>query len=204
MTAVVVLLALSALTLGADDMVVEKETNTSFAMTLGEDPTLELLGVAPRIKNILGVYGAKVYGIGMYVDPKALDIAIGDRKKSPTLIAAAVRAMSGDRAFVLKFVRDLEKQVMVDAFKEAIEISLPVDDPKIADDAKTFLAAFRDIKNGDVATMYFSGNKAMLFGNDEKLVEVENRTLSRALISAFIGINPVDERVKRELLAGIK
>ena len=186
------------------DTVNEPVTNTNFEKTFGSEPVLKLFGVAPRIKNVLGVYGAKVYGAGLYVDEEALLVATGGDKKNKIRIAAALMSMSGERAIVLKFVRDLEKKVMADAFKEGIEKSISINDPKIAADAKKFLAAFTAIKNGDWATMKFSGKSVTLYGNDDKLVSVENRSLSRALMQTFVGTNPVDEKVKKGLLKGLE
>lgn len=183
------------------DTVVEKSTNTTFKTTMGENPTLKLMGVAPRIKNVLGVYGAKVYGLALYADPEAINIALGEGEASKVRLAAAVTMTSGHRALVLKFVRDLTKDVMEKAFKEAIERTLPIDDPKIADDAKKYLAAFVDIKNGDEAMMYFEGSKITLFGNGTPLVSVDNKTLARALLASYIGTNPIEEKIKTALLA---
>jgi hypothetical protein len=189
----------------AQDTVTEKVTNTAFDKTMGENPTLKLYGIAPRIKNILGVYDAKVYGVGMYADPQAIEAALGGSELTPIRLAAAMMASSGHRAIVLKFVRDLERQIMADAFEEGIELTIPIDDPRIADDAQTLLAAFTDIKNGDVATLYFAGSEVILRGSqNEVLAQVDNRLLGRALIAAYVGTEPVDKKVKASLLEGIK
>lgn len=180
----------------AQETVTEPATETEFATTMGSEPELALLGVAPRTKWMF-----KVYGVGLYADPAAIKAVLGDRELSPVMLGAAVRAMSGHRALVLKFVRDIDKGKMVGAFTEAIEKTIPIDDPRIAEDAEKLLDAFVDVKQGDVATMYFAGDEIRLFGNDEEVMRLENRTLARALLAAFIGSNPIDEGIKEKLLS---
>ena len=201
LSALVLLALMPVLPALEEDVVVEKSTKTSFKKSIGDNPKLNLMGVAPRIKNVLGVYGAKVYGVGLYADPEAIETALGGGNPSKIRLAAAIIATSGRRALVLKFVRDLKKDVMENAFKEAIERTIPINDPKIADDAKRFLAAFVDITKGDEAMMYFQGNKITLYGNGLAAVTVENRSLARALLASYVGINPIDDKIKNALLA---
>lgn len=190
---VLILLAVS-ITL-ADDTIVEKETNTTFEKKIGADPQLSLMGVAPRTKWFF-----KVYGVGLYADPVMINAALGDGPSNEVRLAAAVIASSGSRAIVLKFVRDLDKGKMVEAFKEGIERTIKINDPKIKDDAAKFLAAFTPVKNGDVATLMFQGNKASLLANGTNIVTIENRTLVRALLAIYIGSNPIDAGIKSNLL----
>jgi hypothetical protein len=184
----------------AADTVTEKTTNTTFDKT---KDGMELLGVAPRLKNILGIK-VKVYGVGLYADKAAMDAKIGTMTRNTTIFAAALKSMSGKRAIVMKFVRDLDNSVMSGAFTEGIEMSMPIDDPRIAEDAKVFLAAFVPIKSGDTATLVFEGDRLSLYDMEKELVSVENRDLSRAIMSTYIGSNPVDPSVKKNLLKDIK
>lgn len=193
---VLCLLFCATLFLNAQDTVTEPETNTSFAATFGDSPSLNLMGVAPRTKWMF-----KVYGVGLYADPTAVNAVLGNREATDVLLGAAIRAMSGDRALVLKFVRDIGKDQMAGAFTEAIELTMPVDDERIAVDAKQLLDAFVDIKNGDEAVMYFSGDTITLSGNGKELVSLKNRLLGRALLSAYVGSSPIDENIKKKLLA---
>lgn len=180
----------------SQDSVTEKETNTTFSATYGENPTLHLMGVAPRTKWMF-----KVYGVGLYADPEAIDALLGDKKANKIMLGAVVRAMSGHRALVLKFVRDIDKGKMSGAFTEAIEKTMPIDDPSIADDASKLLDAFVDVKNGDEAVMYFAGDTIRLLGNGDELLTLENRDLARALLAAYIGSNPIDDNIKEKLLS---
>jgi len=170
----------------AQQSVTEPETNTSFEATMGDSPQLNLMGVAPRTKWMF-----KVYGVGLYADPNAVNAVIGNREATQVLLGAAIRAMSGDRALVLKFVRDIDKGKMSGAFTEAIEMTMPIDDERIAKDAQTLLDSFVDIKNGDKAVMYFSGDTITVYGNDDELVKLENRLLARALLARFAACGDV-------------
>jgi hypothetical protein len=202
----VLLLALAAVAANAwaQETVVEPVTETAFDKTMGTDPVLELFGVAPRVKNILGVYGAKVYGVGLYVNKEAITAALGDREPTKIRIAATIMATHSDKVLVLKFVRDLERKQIADAFREGIEKTIEIDDPRIAEDAQKVLASFTDAKNGDYATMYFTdGATVTISGNDEQLVQVENRILARALMGIYVGPDPVDASLKDKLLEGL-
>lgn len=181
---------------GAQDEVTEPETNTTFSKIMGEEPELSLFGVAPRTKWFF-----KVYGVGLYADANAVKAVMGDREANEIVLGAAVRAMSGHRALVLKFVRDIDKGKMVGAFTEAIEKTMPISDERIAEDAQTLLDAFIDVKEGDEAVMYFAGDSIRLLGNGDELALLENRYLARALLSAYIGSDPIDTNIKQKLLA---
>jgi hypothetical protein len=189
------ILLLVAITAMADDTVTEKETNTKFEKKIGESKELSLMGVAPRTKWFF-----KVYGVGLYADPVMINAVLGDGPTNEVRLAAAVMATSGKRALVLKFVRDLDQGKMVGAFKEGIERTIKLDNPKIKDDAAKLLAAFTPVKNGDVATLMFEGNKVSLLANGKSKVTVDNRTLSRALLAIYIGSNPIDAGIKSKLL----
>lgn len=189
------LILLAASAVMADDTVTEKETNTTFDKKMGDDVVLSLMGVAPRTKWFF-----KVYGVGLYADPVMIGAALGDGPVNEVRLAAAVMASSGTRALVLKFVRDLDKGKMVGAFKEGIEKTVKLSNPKIKDDAAKFLAAFTPVKNGDVATLLFKGDEASLLANGKSVVTVKNRTLVRALLAIYIGSNPIDAGIKSKLL----
>lgn len=178
-----------------DNVVVEEATKTTFTRTMGQDPEMTLLGVAPRTKWFF-----KVYGVGLYADVAPLKILLGDGEVTEPRLSAAVTASPGHRALVLKFVRDIEKQKISDAFKEGIAKTVRLDDKRIASDAEKLLNAFRDIKNGDVAILHFNGSHITLIGNDEELVSMDNRVLTRALLAIYIGLDPIDKEIKRKLL----
>lgn len=191
----VLLCAALALASPAADTVTEESTGTVFTKTLGTDPQLSLLGVAPRTKWFF-----KVYGVGLYADPVAIKAALGGGEANEIRMAAAVLASSGHRAIVLKFVRDLEKAKIVEAFKEGIEKTMKLDDPRIAADAKALLGAFTDVKNGEEATLYFEGSVVSLIGRGTTLATVDNRSLARALLAIYIGSDPIDPEIKKNLL----
>lgn len=195
MFSAVMLVAALAVIMPAEDTVKEESTGTVFTKTLGTDPQLSLLGVAPRTKWFF-----KVYGVGLYADPVAIKAALGDGEANEVRLAAAVLASSGHRAIVLKFVRDLEKAKLFEAFKEGIEKTMPMDDPRIAADAKTILGAFTDVKNGEEATLYFNGSQISLVGRGTTLATVDNRSLARALLAIYVGSDPIDPEIKKNLL----
>jgi hypothetical protein len=200
MTGLVVLSVALALSLpiGADDTVNEPVTQTTFDKTWG-DPPVQLYGVAPRKKVFFKVYGVGLYADRTAVDAKLVELGGGTSKDK---LAQAIIASDGRRVIVLKFVRDLSKSRIQGAFREGIEKTIRLSDTRIADDAKVFLDAMRDIKKGDVAEMVLEGDgSTTLIGNSETLVSVNNRTLGDALLAIYIGSDPIAKDIKEKLLS---
>jgi hypothetical protein len=179
-----------------DDMVIEEATKTEFARALGENPAMELLGVAHRSR-----YFVKVYGIALYAEREPVMLALGEGEADENAKAEAVLASTGRRALVMKFVRDVGASKISDAFREGIELTIKIDDPLIAEDAKAFLEKVSDVKKGDTAEILIEGDgTTSLLGNGEELVKVCNPHLAKAILATHLGNTPVDNNIKKNLL----
>jgi hypothetical protein len=187
---------LSPIPIQDDDIVIEEATKTEFTRTLGENPTIELLGLAHRSR-----YFVKVYGIALYAEREPLMQALGEGEADEDAKAEAVLASTGRRALVMKFVRDVGADKIRDAFRDGIELTIKIDDPLIAEDAVAFLEKVSDVKKGDTAEILIEGDgTTTLLGNGEELIKVCNPHLAKAILATHLGQNPVDKNIKKNLL----
>lgn len=179
-----------------DDVVIEEATKVEFARTIGDDPALDILGVACRKR-----YFVKVYAIGLYAEKGPVMEALSGNTVGDEAQAKAVIESTGHRALVLKFVRNVGAKSIRGAFEGGIEKTMKIDDPSIAEDAKALLDSFADVKKGDVAELHFNGaGTIILSGNGEEILKVENLVLEKVLLAIYIGENPIDKKIKANLL----
>ncbi len=184
--------------LGDEDTVTEPTTKTTFSKTWG-DPPVKLYGVAARKKLWF-----KVYGVGVYADKQAVDAKLAELGGGSSIdrLSEAVISCEGNRVIVLKFVRDVSKGRMQGAIREGVEKTIKLSDERIAADAKSFLDAMQDIKKGDVAEMILEADGTIkLTGNDEELLNINNRILGDALLAIYIGKKPISKDMKEKLLS---
>ncbi len=203
MKTLALLAALAAFGLPLQDVdeATEPATGVAFATSVGESQEMRLLGVAARTRWMF-----KIYAIGLYAEVDPLRELLGEGPVNDQRLSAAVIASRGQRALVLKFVRNLTAEQFQGAFSEGIERTIAINDERIAADAATFLDAITDIANGDVAVLWFGGEGEITLNvNDEEeaRMQVTNRTLARAILSIYLGLDPVDERLKRNLMSMI-
>lgn len=118
--------------------VAEPKSGVKFAAKEGD---MSLLGVGLRVKKILFTF--KAYAVGFYVADSALAGSLTAYKGKTTTPEFYKELIEGDfpKLMVLKFVRNLGKDRIQDAMREALEG---------ADKAKTdtFVSFFPEVKDG--------------------------------------------------------
>jgi len=178
-------LALPAPSVLAD--VAEPRTGVTFPEKMGD---LSLLGIGLRTKTILKV---KVYAIALYVSDAALGGALKG-KAGGELYRELVR---GDfpRQVHLRLVRDVSASQMQDTIREAL---------KGANKARVdqFVSYFGDIKTGEeYVVKYVPGGTVETLAKGAPRPPITDKEFAAAVFGIWLGDHPIQEDVKRDLVA---
>jgi uncharacterized protein with PIN domain len=144
--------------------------------------TLTLNGLGLRSKM-----GFKVYVAGLYVESKVTD-------------GEAVLGTDAPRRIVLHFLRDLDRETMVEAFTESFTANSSNAASMTADFGK-MLGAFAPITAGDEWAFTYVPNKGTTLtvkGADK--VTVPGQPFGRAMFACFLGPKPPSGGLKNGLL----
>jgi hypothetical protein len=182
--------ALAAPASRAED-VTEPRSGVRFA---GQVDAMSLLGAGVRTRTMLKV---KVYAIGLYADDAALKgplAAFKGRTTSPDFYQALVW---GDfpRQVTLKFVRDVTRDQIQGAFREA----LPAGDKARVD---AFVGYFGDTKSGQEYVIRWAPGRGLLttVAGQEKPA-IDDKNFAAAVFGIWLGAKPIQDDIKRDLVA---
>jgi hypothetical protein len=184
------LIALTVLASSARADVAEPRTGVRFPEKIGES---SLLGVGLRTKSVLKV---KVYAVGLYVADSALAGPLKG-KTGPDLFRELVW---GDfpKEIHLKLVRDVSASQMQEAIRDALE--------KAADKARTdqFVSYFTDIKTGeDYVLRWAPGGTLETIAKGAPKPTIADKNFAAAVFAIWLGDEPIQEDVKRDLIARV-
>lgn len=151
------------------------------------DATLLLNGAGMRVRVIVDVYVAALY-LGKKAD-KAEDVL----------------ADAGVKRIALHMLYGMSSSKLLNAFKDAIEANHTQAELAALDEQlKKFYALFgaiSNINNGDVILLdYFPATGTRVTINGVERGVVEGAEVNRALLRIWLGNNPVQRELKRELL----
>lgn len=174
--------------LRAED-VTEPRTGVKFPSKIGETT---LLGVGLRTKTFLKV---KVYAVGLYVADTALAASLKD-KTGPALYQELVW---GDfpKEIHLRLVRDVSASQMQEAIRDALEK---------ADKARTdqFVAYFGDIKTGEEYVLrWAAGGTLETLAKGTPKPQIADKNFAAAVFGIWLGDEPVQDDIKRDLVARV-
>jgi Chalcone isomerase-like len=153
-------------------------------------PEIVLNGAGLRTK-----FFVKVYAAGLYLE-----------KKSST--PAAVLGLAGPKRVSMHLLRDVSAKQILDALHEGIEANNP---PAAREKLKPQLDALDavmtgmgPIKKGDVVTLdYVPGSGTVVTVNGQpKGKPIAGNPLYDALLRVWLGDDPVQDDLKKELLGG--
>lgn len=153
------------------------------------DATLQLNGAGTRTRIIIDVYVAALY------------LA----KKEGT--AEEVLADNGSKRVALHILYGMSSAKLLNAFKEALEANLSEAELQALDaPIKKFYALFgavSSINKGDVVLIdYLPASGTRVTINGTELGVVQGIEINRALLKIWLGNNPVQKELKKELLGG--
>jgi len=144
--------------------------------------TLVLNGMGLRTK-----FMAKVYVGGLYLEQKSAD-------------ADAILGADAPRRIVMHFLRDIDREAMVDAFEESFSANSSNAASMRADFDK-MLAAFQPITSGDEwAFTYVPGKGTTLTVKGADKLTIPGQPFGRALFACFLGAKPPSGGLKTGLL----
>jgi hypothetical protein len=155
---------------------------------------LSLLGTSVRTRTMLKV---KVYAIGLYVADDALRGPLADfkgRTTSPEFYQAIVW---GDfpKQVTLKFVRDVTRDQIQEAFREA----LPGADKARVD---AFAGYFGDTRSGQEYVIRWRPGRGLetTVAGQEKAA-IDDKPFAAAVFGVWLGARPIQDDIKRDLVA---
>jgi hypothetical protein len=161
-------------------------------------PAVQCVGTAVRKRLVF-----KVYGMCLYVDLEGLRQQAGSRKLSAD--EAARLLVEGDvrRGFVLQFVRDVDKDNIVEAFREGLRKNWPGGPFSETHPAvQQFLDAVRsDIARGQEIRIWLDpeGTVTVQFAQ-RPAVRIADPSLVRAIAGIWLGAQPVSPDIRASLL----
>lgn len=167
--------------------VAEPRSGAKFAT---KDGDLSLLGVGLRTKTIARV---KVYAIGLYVADSALGGPLKGKAGTPELYRELV---NGDfkKKIVMKFLRDVSTEQIRDAFREGLKGS--------GANADAWLSYFSDTRSGQEYVIAWTpgvGLETKVAG--EAKPSINDKALASAVFGIWLGAKPIQEDVKKDLVA---
>eukprot|EP00290_Baffinella_frigidus_P010059 CAMPEP_0180159608 /NCGR_PEP_ID=MMETSP0986-20121125/27620_1 /TAXON_ID=697907 /ORGANISM="non described non described, Strain CCMP2293" /LENGTH=228 /DNA_ID=CAMNT_0022109715 /DNA_START=32 /DNA_END=718 /DNA_ORIENTATION=+ len=176
----------------------EPQSGISFPGEIaGETSALRLAGTAVRVKKIAFI-SIQIYAVGLYVEPAAAATAKVDSGNAQS--AALFETLLSDKADIpmavrLVMVRSVTADQMADALRDAVA-------PRLAHgtDVTGVMAQFRALFDDALPAgteLVFSklkGGKLLAEIAGKMKGEIDNRSLSTALFSAYLDANHVVDR----------
>jgi len=150
-----------------------------------EGKTLKLNGIGLRKKLMF-----KVYVAGLYVE-------------TPTKAPEAIISSDQIKRMALHILRNLKAAQVTEAIEEGFEKNSRSQMAALSDRLKKFSSLFSDVAEGDEIQMTYIPNRgtSVSIKGAEKGT-VEGKDFADALFSVWLGPNPVQEDLRRALVAG--
>ena len=128
--------------------------------------TLKLNGMGLRKKAVF-----KVYVGGLYLE-------------APNANAAAILAADAPKALTMHFLRSIEKQKLVDAYKEGFEANAPQKAAAQKANIEKFYSTVTDVKEGSVTTYSYAPGAGTVVHRDGKdVATIEGKEFAEVLFS---------------------
>jgi len=176
-TATVLVVAATATLLGASLAGVTLPDTTQVA---GKTLVLNGMGVRSKI-------GFKVYVGGLYLEQKSAD-------------AETILGTDAPRRIVMHFLRDVDRDAMVEAFQESFAANSS-NAASMKGDFDKMLAAFQPITSGDEwAFTYVPGKGTTLTVKGADTLTIPGQPFGRAMFACFLGAKPPSGSLKTGLL----
>lgn len=145
--------------------------------------TLKLNGMGLRKKAVF-----KVYVGGLYLE-------------APNANAAAILAADAPKALTMHFLRSIEKQKLVDAYKEGFEANAPQKSAAQKANVDKFYATVTDVKEGSLTTYtYVPGTGTIVNRDGKDVTTIEGKEFAEVLFSLWLGPKPPSEDLQKGLL----
>lgn len=182
-----VLLALCTVGPALAQDLIEPKSGAKFAM---KDDETTLLGAGLRTRTIAKV---KVYAIGLYVEDSAISGPLHGKAGAAELYQELV---NGDfkKELVMKFLRDVSGEQIRGAFRDTLKGP--------GSNTDTWIDYFNDIHSGQECVIAWTpgaGLETKVAGVDKPAIN--DRTLASAIFGIWLGDKPIQDDLKKELVA---
>jgi len=145
--------------------------------------TLKLNGMGLRKKAIF-----KVYVGGLYLE-------------APSANGAAILAADAPRALKMHFLRSVDKEKLVEAYKESVEANAASKAAAQKAALDRFYATVADVKEGSVTTYtYVPGTGTVVNRDGKDVATIEGKDFADVLFSIWLGPKPPSEDLQKGLL----
>jgi len=149
---------------------------------VGEE-TLVLNGMGLRKKAVFKVYVGALY--------------LKEKSSDPAKILAA----EAPRRMVMRFLRDVGKDRLVEAWKAGFSANAPDAQAKLGEELERFLSLWRDVREGDEVTMtYVPGQGTTVAFGGKEVGSFAGKEFADALLSVWLGPKPPSEELKAGVL----
>jgi Chalcone isomerase-like len=150
-----------------------------------EGKTLKLNGMGLRTKMVF-----KVYVLGLYLE-------------NPSKDAAAVIAADEVKCIHMAFVRSVSGSKVSETISEGFERNAKAQMPALKGRLEKLAALIPDVVSGDLVTLtYVPGKGTVVSVKGAEKGVIEGKDFSDALLSVWLGANPVQADLKQALLGG--
>lgn len=144
------------------------------------------------VLNGMGIRQATVFKVDVYVAGLYLPEKTSDAK--------VIIDTDAPRKLVMHFVRDVDKDDLVEAYKEGFAKAKK---PALQPTVEKFVAALEDVKKGqEIAMTYVPGEGTKLEVKGKAKLTVPGHEFVSALLAIYVGAEPPNESLKRGLLGG--
>lgn len=144
---------------------------------------LVLNGMGLRKKAIFKVYVGALYLTSKSADPQA------------------ILAADSPRRMVMRFLRDVGKGRLVEAWKEGFAANVPNATDNLSRDMERFLGFWEDVKEGqEVVMTYIPGQGTTVTFGGKEMGTIEGKAFADALLAVWLGPKPPSADFKAALL----
>jgi Chalcone isomerase-like len=179
----------------------EPKTGVGFSETMNHEGTdLILIGAGLRSKMMV-----KVYAGALYIDStakSALEQFKSKASKPDQSVYDAIADGNFAKMFLLHFVREVDSEKIIEAFKESLEKNVDTKAPDVQKDAEAFLTASKvDMKEGQEMKVFIKGDEITVTTPAGSSQPIKNSKLAGAVSRIWLGKEPISEDLKKGMVS---
>jgi hypothetical protein len=179
----------------------EPKTGVGFSETMNYEGTdLILTGAGLRSKMMF-----KVYAGALYIDStakSALEQYKSKASKPDQSVYDAIADGNFAKMFLLHFVREVDSEKIIEAFKESLEKNVDTKAPDVQKDAEAFLTASKvDMKEGQEMKVFIKGDEITVTTPAGSSQPIKNSKLAGAVSRIWLGKEPISEDLKKGMVS---
>jgi hypothetical protein len=144
------------------------------------------------ILNGLGMREATWFKVDVYVGALYLE----NKSKS----ADSIIFSSGNKKLIMHFVRDVDREKVVDSYRKAFKKVIGKNDPRQLGLMEKFVSKMEEMKVGKTMTLGFHGETIELYINGNLKGSMKDKAFGQTLLKIWFGANPPNQGLKDGML----